>query len=512
MNRAKVFLVLVAVSLAVVSSQAQPITLLMENFEGTFPPAGWSAYASGGQNQWYRNDFWGRANFTPGGNGYCADNDDAGAGPGAARVTDNCLQSATFDASGYTVVWCAWDVDWYPSGSALQGRVQVFDGTGWFNVMSYPLTHLTQRDSVNISSLVAGKAGGRVRFLYTELSGGVKSNWYEIDDVRVWGSQPPEPLDLVMASIIRPQSHEQGGVMFRPTCKIYNNLDTTAHATVSCKIEELPGYQQVYSNSANNYPCGPGYTLVEFSPFTPGSNKTYNATFTVQHPNDVDNSNNTLERVFTTVEKDVTPIEMVKPDTPVQYGPFPPTSVFMERAGRQTLNVVMLCTIEPVPNPNDTVVYHDTVGTRNFGANQADTAVFDSATTLVSGMYEITFWAKDNVDLNISFPPLVDTFEYRNPESIEERYPATTTFMEEVFPNPATNLVNIRFSLAQAGKTDLAVYDASGRIADALLSTTLLEAGPHSVVWNPRSLSPGVYFVTLSTPWYSGSQRLVIVD
>ncbi len=507
----KVFLALTAIVFLIIPLSAQPVPLLMEDFEGTFPPAGWSVYASGGQNQWYRNDFWGRANFTPGSNGFCADNDDAGAGPGAARTVNNCLQSATFDASNYTVVWLAWDVDWYPVGSALQGKVEVYDGSGWYAVMSYALMHLTQRDSINISSLVAGKAGGRVRFLYTELSGGVKSNWYEVDDVRVWGSEPPEPLDLVMVDVIRPQSFEKAGIAFRPTCKIYNNLDTAAHATVTCKIVELPSYQQVYSNSMNNYACVPGYTMVEFTPFTPGENKTYSATFSVMHPNDIDNSNNTMERLFTTVEKNVTPIMMMEPDTPIQYGPFPPTAVFRELAGRQTPSVVMLCTMKPVPNPEDTVVYHDTTAARNFGANESDTTVFDSATTLVPGMYEIIFWAKDNVDPNISYPPLVDTFEYRNLGSVDEKNPVSSFYMEEITPNPATGIVNVRFILAQAGWSSLIAYDASGRFVENLLSANL-EAGSHSVIWNPNNLPRGVYFITLATPGYSSTRRLLLLD
>ena len=171
------------VAVFVPGANAQPASLLQEHFESPFPPPGWSMTIETGQNQWRRNDFWGRPNYADG--GYCADNDDAATSPGAARVVNNALESPTFDASGYQTVWLAYNVDWYPVQYAV-GRVDVYNGSSWIPVINHGSSRKTTRDSINISAHVAGKTNGRVRFLYNELTGGVKSYWYEVDAVNVW--------------------------------------------------------------------------------------------------------------------------------------------------------------------------------------------------------------------------------------------------------------------------------------------------------------------------------------
>lgn len=508
MKHKKVFLAALVMLLCISASIiAQPVGLLSEEFEGGFPPAGWSTSCAVGQNQWLRNDAWGRPNYTPGANGYCADNDDDGAGPGAARVGDNTLQSPTFDASGYQTVWLAYDVDWYPVGEYMAGRVDVYNGTSWFPVKSFISgDRYTAHDSVNISMRVAGVANARVRFHYTEVTGGVKSNWYEVDDVKVWGSDPPEPLDLVMAEIIRPEFWEQGGIPFQPSCRIYNNLDTAAHGTVSCEITDLTTMQVVYLEAHTSYPLNPGYTVVEFAPFTPFKNNSYNALFVVEHPDDVDPTNNSMQRNFSTheTEYDVTPYEMLFPETPEQINPFEPTANYAERLGKNTVDVNMHCWIQDFDT--EEWVYRDSSDFRDFVPYDTFLAVFDTA-YLVTGTYIIRFWANGENNTNISNPPLVDTFNY---VGIAETPPPDHFSLNEISPNPVSGLTVLSFTLGRTSHVTLKVYDVAGNVV-TILEDGSRNAGHHSVSWNTKGVASGIYFVKLITPEFTAYRKVIVL-
>ncbi|MCK4334529.1 T9SS type A sorting domain-containing protein [candidate division WOR-3 bacterium] len=496
---------LVVFAILASSLNAQPACLLSEGFEGPFPPGGWSTSTSLGQNQWFRNDYWGRPNYT-GGSGYCADNDDDGAGPGAARVGNNILQSPTFDASGYNIIWLAYNVDWYPVGEGMTGQVYVYNGSSWIMVMGHPQSRKTTRDSINISTRVAGVANARVRFTYSEFTGGVKSNWYEVDNVNVWGSDPPEPLDLVMAEIIRPKFWEKGGIPFQPSCRIYNNLDTAAHGTVSCEITNLTTMQVAYQDAHTSYSLNPGYTVVGFAAFTPFRNNYYNALFVVEHPDDVDPTNNTMERNFSTheTEYDVTPYEMLAPETPEQINPFMPTANYAERLGKKTVDVKMHCWIQDFDT--EEWVYRDSSDFRDFVPHDTFLAVFKTA-YLEIGTYIIRFWANGENNTNISNPPLVDTFNYTG---IAETPIASRFSLDAATPNPCADFTAIRFTLGHTTNVTLRVYDATGNVV-ATLADGSRNAGSYTVQWNTHDVASGIYFLKLTTPEFRATQKLLVL-
>ncbi|MEZ4386519.1 MAG: T9SS type A sorting domain-containing protein [Candidatus Krumholzibacteriia bacterium] len=72
-------------------------------------------------------------------------------------------------------------------------------------------------------------------------------------------------------------------------------------------------------------------------------------------------------------------------------------------------------------------------------------------------------------------------------------------------PNPFNPRTEIRFQMAEAGLTWVAVFDARGRLVRQLVRDTRLEAGPNAVVWNGtddsgRRVASGVYFYRITTP------------
>ena len=83
-------------------------------------------------------------------------------------------------------------------------------------------------------------------------------------------------------------------------------------------------------------------------------------------------------------------------------------------------------------------------------------------------------------------------------------------------PNPARGLVRLDFELDRSGEVRLEVFDAAGRKVRTILSGTR-EAGPGSSLWDRRTDSggrtaAGIYFVKLTTPRGSKSQRALILE
>lgn len=82
-------------------------------------------------------------------------------------------------------------------------------------------------------------------------------------------------------------------------------------------------------------------------------------------------------------------------------------------------------------------------------------------------------------------------------------------------PNPFVSATTIAFSLERAGRGDLSVFDASGRLVRRLASGWL-EAGPHALRWDGRDesgrrVAPGVYFYRLGSDGFTGSRRMVML-
>ncbi len=78
----------------------------------------------------------------------------------------------------------------------------------------------------------------------------------------------------------------------------------------------------------------------------------------------------------------------------------------------------------------------------------------------------------------------------------------------DVFPNPATEIVHIRFNLANAVTAKIFITDATGRRVANLDSQ--LTNGDNDITYNTSVLSAGLYIVTLQTATGSVAQKLTI--
>jgi len=88
--------------------------------------------------------------------------------------------------------------------------------------------------------------------------------------------------------------------------------------------------------------------------------------------------------------------------------------------------------------------------------------------------------------------------------------PANDRFALQAWPTPFNPETRIRFELPEAGRVELAVFDAAGRRVATLLSDELA-AGSHEVEWRAESLASGVYLARLATAGGRATTKLLLL-
>jgi PKD repeat protein len=80
----------------------------------------------------------------------------------------------------------------------------------------------------------------------------------------------------------------------------------------------------------------------------------------------------------------------------------------------------------------------------------------------------------------------------------------------EVYPNPAQDLVKIKFKLNTAGQVTIFIADIQGRILDVIQDGQMI-AGNHILTWN-SNIHPGVYLITIKTDAGIEQKQLLIQE
>lgn len=202
---------------------------------------------------------------------------------------------------------------------------------------------------------------------------------------------------------------------------------------------------------------------------------------------------------------DITPYEIAAPER-IQQEPFRPRAWYAERGGVEVQEPSLICLIVDLDSQDP--VYLDTVPVWRVEPYDTIKATFDEADP-APAVYEITFWAENNWPVNISYPPLVDTFYYKT--SITEAPVSGKFSLDAVSLDPATASVIIAFSLGRSTELTLSIYDLTGKIVACLASGTWNQ-GRHSVRWYTAGAAPGVYFVRFATPGFSRSRKVVLLN
>lgn len=79
-----------------------------------------------------------------------------------------------------------------------------------------------------------------------------------------------------------------------------------------------------------------------------------------------------------------------------------------------------------------------------------------------------------------------------------------------VYPNPATNLTNIGFTMSEKNKVSVSVYDVLGNLVNTLSQANEFEKGANAIQLNTSDLSSGIYYISLDINGARETKKLVI--
>jgi hypothetical protein len=94
--------------------------------------------------------------------------------------------------------------------------------------------------------------------------------------------------------------------------------------------------------------------------------------------------------------------------------------------------------------------------------------------------------------------------------------PAQLGFLTGPAPNPSSQGVDLRFAVQDAGRVQVHVVDAAGRLV-ARVKDEVLSPGTYTVSWDGRTTGglragPGVYLLRLAMPRFSGIRKVVLMN
>ena len=95
--------------------------------------------------------------------------------------------------------------------------------------------------------------------------------------------------------------------------------------------------------------------------------------------------------------------------------------------------------------------------------------------------------------------------------SIESTNDIPLTYrLSQNYPNPFNPVTNIQFSLKQAGKVNLSIYDVLGKEVLNVVDRQM-QAGNHSLTIKAQNLASGVYFYKLSVNDFTAVKKMMLM-
>jgi hypothetical protein len=110
------------------------------------------------------------------------------------------------------------------------------------------------------------------------------------------------------------------------------------------------------------------------------------------------------------------------------------------------------------------------------------------------------------------FPPPPRGLVTSVKESGRAVHQTSSQMQSGVYPNPASEAAEIRFSLPEENRVSVKIYDATGRELTTLVNTRL-QRGEHRFVWQASTNAPsdGVYFYRIVSERGSETGKIVVV-
>jgi len=114
---------------------------------------------------------------------------------------------------------------------------------------------------------------------------------------------------------------------------------------------------------------------------------------------------------------------------------------------------------------------------------------------------EFATWFIDNVTVIDRIPEAI----HDQPNVVADQFT-----LSQNYPNPFNPTTEISYTLPEAGKVKLVVYNVNGQEVATLLNGTV-KAGTHKVVFNASNLPTGVYFYKLSTDKMDAVKKMALI-
>ncbi|WP_022836740.1 endonuclease [Salisaeta longa] len=104
---------------------------------------------------------------------------------------------------------------------------------------------------------------------------------------------------------------------------------------------------------------------------------------------------------------------------------------------------------------------------------------------------------------------LVGTPAYLN---AQQQAAAPSTFgLKPAYPNPVRRATTFRYSLPEAARVQLTIYDVLGRAVQRVVQRQQA-AGNHEVTWRPKGLASGLYLVRLQADADTATRKIMVVQ
>ena len=111
-------------------------------------------------------------------------------------------------------------------------------------------------------------------------------------------------------------------------------------------------------------------------------------------------------------------------------------------------------------------------------------------------------------DFSCEFP--IEGYNCEDEELFNHSSIIPDNYLLSIYPNPFNPTTTLSFAIPIDAEVSLSIYNLQGREVSTLIEGNM-DAGYHSVVWDAKSHSSGVYFVKMVAGEFVNTQKLMLV-
>ena len=82
--------------------------------------------------------------------------------------------------------------------------------------------------------------------------------------------------------------------------------------------------------------------------------------------------------------------------------------------------------------------------------------------------------------------------------------------MKKPYPNPFNPKINFEFSLSFSQFISFQIFNLKGELVESLVQKQL-DTGNHSLSWNAKDQSSGIYFIKINSESFSQTEKIFYI-